>query len=66
MSTTEPKVEMNGRYPIGQAAALLGIHRNTLRRYNDEGYIKSGNRRVGRCVRFFLGSEILRFWKSQM
>ena len=66
MTQIEPKVSTSGRYPIGQAAQILGVHRNTLRRYNDQGLIKSGSRRIGRMDRFFLGSEILRFWRAHM
>lgn len=66
ITAIEPQVALNGRYSIGQAAALLGIHRNTLRRYNDNGYIKNGVRKAGGNRRFFLGSEILRFWRAQL
>lgn len=66
MTAIEPTVALTARYPIGQAADLLGIHRNTLRRYSDEGLIKFGNRRFGRMERFYLGSEIIRFWRSQL
>ena len=66
MTQFEPRVSASGRYPIGQAAQILGVHRNTLRRYNDQGLIKSGNRRFGRMEKFFLGSEILRFWRAHI
>lgn len=66
MVFTEPKVSPEGRYPIGEAALLLGIDRSTLRRYSDNGLIKTGIRNVGRGKRFFLGKEILRFWRQQL
>lgn len=66
MTATEPNVALTGRYPIGEAAELLGVHRNTLRRWADAGEIKCGNRRVGRMSKFFLGSELLRFWRAQL
>ena len=63
ITSIEPQVSLSGRYPAGEAARLLGIHRHTLRRYTDAGAIKCGFRREsGR--KFYAGSEILRFWKA--
>lgn len=55
------------RYSIGQTCELLGIHHDTLRQYTDrQKIIKCGYRTIGnRRVKFYLGSEILRFWKRQ-
>lgn len=65
MTTTEPQVTPNGRYNIEQTCQLLGISRNTLCRYVKRGRIRFGVRRsTGR--KFYLGSDILQFWKLQM
>lgn len=66
MTAIEPQVALNGRYSIGETCVLLGIHRDTLRTYTDsERIIKCGFRKIGkRLVKFYLGSEILRFWKN--
>lgn len=61
----EPAVSTTGRYSIEKTAKVLGIHRHTLRRYTDSGLIKCGFRRES-ARKFYLGSEILRFWKAQM
>ncbi len=57
-----PNADRDRRYNIKEAAYLLGINRNTLRRYLKDGHIK------GLFVKpnhtFFLGSEINRFWKQ--
>lgn len=66
LTCTEPAVALDGKYPIGKAADLLGIHRNTLRRYVDKGLIRTGNFRHGRRQRFLYGREILRFWKARL
>jgi len=63
--TVEIQVNESGRYPIGEAAKILGIHRNTLRKYTDEGMIKCGFRRES-GKRFYLGSELLRFWRAAL
>lgn len=62
MVNEEPKVSPSARYSIEEAAALLGIHRNTLRRHTNTGptgiscsFRKSNGRR------FYTGLEILRF-----
>lgn len=61
----EPQVSDSGRYSIEQAAAVLGIHRNTLRRHTQDGFIKCSFRRTNKR-RFYTGSEIKRYWKSYM
>ena len=43
----EPRVAATGRYNITETCRALGICRNTLRRYTEEGKIKCGFRR--RC-----------------
>lgn len=63
MTTEEPNVSLTGRYSIGEASALLGVSRNTLRGYADRGLIRFGIRRES-MRRFFEGREILRFWKA--
>ena len=50
-----PEIKATDQLSIGEAAAVLGVHRNTMRRYTEQGLIK---------CRFFLGADILRFWKS--
>lgn len=46
-------------YSMNQAAEALGIHRNTLRRYADNGYIKRHYNRVNGRV-YFEGAQLLR------
>ena len=65
MVTTEPKISMNGRYSIAETCNLLGLHRCTLHRYTAKGKIRYGVRR-STMRKFYLGSEILRFWKEQL
>ena len=65
MVTIEPKINMAGRYTIEETCKLLGIHRHTLRRYTVKGKIHCGVRR-STMRKFYLGSEILRFWKAQL
>lgn len=68
MKATEPQIIATARYSISQTCELLGIHRDTLRLYTDkQRIIKCGYRSIGnRKVKFYLGSEILRFWKRQV
>lgn len=58
-----PNLPNSCRYPIGKAAKLLGIHRDTLRKKADDGLIKYGISRDN-MRKFFLGSEINRYWKA--
>lgn len=67
MVSEEPKISPTARYSIGEAASILGIHRNTLRRHTNVGptgiqckYRKSNNRR------YYTGLEIIRFWRASI
>lgn len=61
----EPKVADTGRYSVTETCAALGIHRNSLRKYTDQGLIKCGFRKAT-CRKFYAGREILKFWRAQM
>lgn len=65
MNSNMPNVKPVNRYTIDETCELLGLHRNTLRRYTEQGKIKCGVRRCP-MKKFYLGSEILRFWKAQL
>lgn len=64
MTVIEPKVDKDGRYSAKEAANLLGVSRSTLARSVKAGKIKCGIRRSnGR--RFYLGMEIVRYWRAE-
>lgn len=66
MITAEiPDVKETGRYTVKQACDVLGIHRNTLRNYTDQGLIKCGFRKAN-YRKFYEGREILKFWKASL
>lgn len=66
MITAEiPDVKETGRYTVKQACDVLGIHRNTLRNYTDQGLIKCGFRKAT-YRKFYEGREILKFWKASL
>lgn len=65
MTATEPKVSMSGRYSVTEASRHLGVHRNTLRSWTEQGIIRCGFRKIT-ARKFYLGSEIIRVWKSTM
>lgn len=63
MVTSRPTIKPGDKLPIGEASRVLGIHRNTLRRYTEEGRIQ--------CTfdsafsKLYTGKEILRFWDAR-
>ena len=65
MVTEQPNVQTDSRYTVTETCKLLGIHRNSLRKYTILGRIKSGVRRAT-SKKFYLGSEILNFWNRQI
>ena len=58
-----PNLPDQGRYTIQEAADLLGVHRDTLRKHSYAGYIKYGVKR-NNMRKFYLGSEINKYWKA--
>lgn len=65
ITSSEPQVQKTGRYTVTETCKHLGIHKNTLRKYTDEGRIKCGFRKES-ARKFYLGSEITRFWHGQL
>lgn len=65
ITAIEPKVSETGRYSVMETCAVLGIHRNSLRKYTEQGLIKCGFRRQY-ARKFYTGREITRFWKAQL
>lgn len=64
MTSIPPNVVLNAKYSIAEAADLLGVHRNTIRNLTNAKKLKCGTRRyTGR--KFYLGSEIIRFWNAE-
>lgn len=61
MTPTEPTIPLTARYPIGEAARLLGIHRNTLRRYTENRLIRAHVKSSGRL--YYLGRDLRRLWR---
>ncbi len=68
MVNEPPKVAPDGRYPIGQAAELLGIGRTTLRRHADRGPRNGGiafTTPKGSTKKYFSGRDILAYWRRR-
>lgn len=65
ITAIEPNVSLTGRYSITETANLLGIHRNTLRKYTMDNLIRCSYRR-GTFRPFYTGREILRFFKAEV
>jgi len=66
MVNEEPCIPPTARYSIGEAAKILGVHRNTLRRYTNTGQmgIDCHFRTNGR--KFYTGLDIVRFWRANL
>lgn len=62
MTTSEPQVTLNGLYPIGEAASVLGINRDTLLRHTKLGLVKCTISRASGRKRYE-GRELIRYWR---
>ena len=63
MVNVEPNVKLGGRFSVEETATLLGVHRNSILRYTNQGKLRFGVRK-GNSRRFYTGAEILRFWRA--
>lgn len=65
VTSTRPTVKSDSRYTVTQTCSILGIHRNSLRKYTAAGLINCIFNEI--CARkLYLGSEIIRFWMAHM
>jgi DNA-binding transcriptional MerR regulator len=63
MTAVEPNINDTDKLNVTQAAAVLGIHRNTLRMHTDEGLIRCVvNKRTG--YRKYYGRDIKKYWRE--
>lgn len=62
MTKEEPKVADAGRYTMTETCKVLGIHRNTLRRWLQAGKMKVKFRRIDNR-KVIEGAEIKRAWR---
>jgi predicted ArsR family transcriptional regulator len=64
MTPNEPNISDSARYSLTEAAALLGVHRNTLRNHIKALKIRVGYRRSNNRP-FLTGRSIKSYWRSQ-
>ncbi len=65
MTATRPKVEPEARLNMTQTARVLGVHRDTIRRWTNLGYLKP--RYFKHTLRpRYLGKDILKFWEQDI
>ena len=65
ITSIEPNVIETGRYSVTETCKALGIHRNSLKKYTEQGMIKCGFRKLT-ARKFYAGREILKFWRAQL
>jgi len=63
MVQVKPTCDPDRRYSQQEAAALLGVERHTIRRWELEGHIRFGVTKAGRR-KFTTGLSILKCWES--
>ena len=63
MVATEPNVNPEARYTIGQAMELLGMSRNTVKKYTDSGQLRHVvHKATGK--KLYMGQAIALFWRT--
>lgn len=63
MVNEEPSVKPDSRYSISETVQLLGLSRNTVRKYTDSGQLKHvTHKATGK--RMYTGYAIVLFWRT--
>ena len=63
MVATEPNVNPEARYTIGQTVELLGMSRNTVKKYTDSGQLRHVvHKATGK--KLYTGQAIALFWRT--
>lgn len=65
MTYTEPIIPDNARIPIGKAADILGISRETLRNHTNNDMVKCRFNQATKR-RYYTGRELKRYWRAMM
>ena len=63
LSGKYPDADPKRRYTVKETSALLGMHRNTLRKYTEAGCLTPVLHVAGRRV-YYLGADINAFWNK--
>lgn len=63
MITSRPNIDPKGRYGVVDTAKLLGIHRSTLWRWVEKGWIRPVIRQVNNRT-VFRGCDIISAWEA--
>lgn len=65
MTTKEPKINLTDRLELKATAEVLNVSKGTVLRYTQKGLLRAGIKKSnGR--RYWLGSEIIRFWQASI
>ena len=65
MTDIQPKVALDGRYSVCEAARRLGCHRQTLWRYAERLHITPNYNQLNNRW-FFTGKQLHRIWRAAM
>ncbi len=63
MITSRPDIDPKGRYGVVATAKLLGIHRSTVWRWAEKGWIRPAIRQVNNRP-VFRGADIIAAWEA--
>lgn len=62
MISVRPVCDPDRRYSQKEAAELLGVERHTVRRWEQDGWIRFSVRKAGRA-KFTTGKQIIKCWE---
>jgi predicted site-specific integrase-resolvase len=64
MTKTIEHIEPSARYELREAADALSVDKSTIQRWSHDGLLRFGIKKSNNR-KFWLGSELIRFWKAE-
>ena len=65
MRVVMPQIADDSKYTVCQASEVLGVHRDTIRRWVNSCLLKAEIQQDKRTEVFFLGKDLKKFWMTQ-
>ncbi len=65
LTSSQPNIDLNGRYSVTEASKILNIHRSTIWRWVRQGKLRPYVSTINSRTRF-IGKDLMRLWQEEI